>query len=221
MRLTSKSIMTGLVLACLFEGAASPVPALANSVTPGAALMRRSMESIQTPAGNFVQNMGARTLAVIDDESLTRDQQKEKYREILHEYFDLPAIARFVIGRAWNAATPEQQQEYTKLFESTVVKMYADRLSNGHGEKSLIINTRPESDSEVIVSSQIMHPDRSPPTKVDWRVRNKDGKFAILDVVIEGVSQTITKREEYAAIIHRDGGKVDGLLAAMRDHLKE
>lgn len=216
MRLMLPFLLVFLFLASL----AAPGGAKANSVTPGAALMRRSMESIQTPAGGFVQNMGAKTLAVIDDESLTRDQQKEKYREILHEYFDLPTIARFVIGRAWNTATPVQQQEYTKLFESTVVKMYADRLSNGHGEKSLIINTRPESDSDVIVSSQIMHPDRSPPTKVDWRVRNKDGKFAILDVVIEGVSQTITKREEYASIIHRDGG-MEGLLAAMRDQLKE
>jgi phospholipid transport system substrate-binding protein len=220
MRLMSKTFLDGFLIACIAGALSVPALAQANSVTPGAALSRRSMESIQTPAGNFVQNMGKETLDVIDDEKLTLDQQKEKYRKILQTYFNLPTIARFVIGRAWNTATPEQQQEYMKLFESTVVKIYSDRLTGHKGEKSLIINSRRESDSEYIVSSQIMHPDRSPPTKVDWRVENKEGKFAILDVSIEGVSQAITKREEYASIIQRDGG-MDGLLTSMRAHLKD
>ncbi len=216
----SKRIMCGLFLASFVAAVSVPVLAKANTVTPGAALSRRSMGAIQTPAGNFVQNMGKETLDVIDDESLSFDQQKERFRKILREYFDLSSIARFVIGRGWNAATPEQQQEYLELFESTVVKIYADRLTGHRGEKSLIINSRRESDTEHVVTSQIMHPDRSPPTKIDWRVGERGGKFAILDVSIEGVSQTITKREEYASILQRDGG-MDGLLASMRAYLKD
>jgi len=211
-----------IIIGCFVIAAVATSPALAQtrSVTPGAILSRRSMEAIQTPAGNFVQNMGAKTLKIIEDETLTQEQKKEKFREILREYFDLPAIAHFVLGRAWNAATPEQKQEYTKLFESTVVKIYADRLSNGHGEKSLIVDTRRENDTDYLVSSQIMHPDRRPPTKVEWRVRETGGKFAIFDVSIEGVSQAITKRNEYAAILERDGG-IKGLLASMRAYLKD
>ncbi len=211
MRQALRVFVWGFILVCLV-GALTP----ARAVTPGEALTNRSMQAIQTPEGSFVQNMGKETLDVINDETLTLDQQKEKFRAILRKYFDLPTIARFALGREWNAATPEQQQEYLKLFEDTVVKMYADRLANQKGRKSLIISTRRESDTNYIVMSQIMHPDRSQPTKVEWRIRNKDGAFAIVDVVIEGVSQSITKREEYASILSRSGGKIDVLLAQMR-----
>jgi len=38
----------------------------------------------------------------------------------------------------------------------------------------------------------------------------------IVDVLVEGVSMAITQRDEFSAIISQNGGKVDGLLAALR-----
>ena len=38
----------------------------------------------------------------------------------------------------------------------------------------------------------------------------------IIDVIVEGVSMAITHRDEFAAIISRRGGKIEGLLAALR-----
>ncbi len=44
----------------------------------------------------------------------------------------------------------------------------------------------------------------------------KGGGFAIHDVVVEGISQSITQRQEYASILQRNDGKVEALLAEMR-----
>jgi phospholipid transport system substrate-binding protein len=38
----------------------------------------------------------------------------------------------------------------------------------------------------------------------------------VIDVVVEGVSMRVTQRDEFAAVIRRNGGKVEGLLAALR-----
>ena len=57
-----------------------------------------------------------------------------------------------------------------------------------------------------------------PPVRVDWRVRSKpDGGWVITDAVIEGVSMTITQRNEFGAVIRNSGGEVEGLLAKLRE----
>jgi phospholipid transport system substrate-binding protein len=140
---------------------------------------------------------------------------------MLQTSFDLPTIGRFVIGRSWNAATPAQQQEYMRLFEALVVKTYSDRFALYTGEGFEVTSVRPETEKDSIVISQITHPDGSEPTEVDWRVRHKEGKLGIIDVVVEGVSLSVTQRQEYASIVQRDGGKLDGLLVLMRQQLQD
>ena len=199
--------LLGLPMAVLAEDASSPA--------------QTHDQALATPAGKFIQDLGDQAISVIANKSLTQDQRSDHFRQMLRSSFDLPTIGRFVIGRSWNAATPDQQQEYMKLFESLVVKTYSDRFALYTGEGFRVTGVRPETEKDVVVTSEITHPDGSEPTTVDWRVRNKNGKLGIIDVVVEGVSLSVTQRQEYASIIQRDGGKLDGLLSLMRQQLEE
>ncbi|MDD3288063.1 MAG: ABC transporter substrate-binding protein [Alphaproteobacteria bacterium] len=167
----------------------------------------------------FIQNLGDQAVSILADKSITVEQRNEKFRGMLRDSFDLLTIGRFVIGRAWNSATPDQQKEYVSLFESLVIKTYSDRFSLYTGEGFKARLSRSEGDKDFIVSSDITHPDGSPPTTVDWRVRLKNGKLGILDVVVEGVSMSVTQRQEYSSIIQRNGGDIEGLLVEMRNRV--
>ncbi len=46
---------------------------------------------------------------------------------------------------------------------------------------------------------------------------NDDGAYKISDVIVEGVSMLVTQRSEFASIIQRHGGQVQGLLDLMRE----
>jgi phospholipid transport system substrate-binding protein len=107
-----------------------------------------------------------------------------------------------------------------KLFEALVIKTYGNRLTLYTGEGFSVTTTRQESEKDTIVNSQITHPDGSTPTTIDWRVRNRNGKLGVIDVVVEGVSLSVTQRQEYAAVIQSNGGQIDGLLDTMRRQLK-
>jgi len=102
-----------------------------------------------------------------------------------------------------------------------VVKTYGDRLNFYSGEGFRVIAARPESDSDVVVGSEITHADGSQPTHVDWRVRQRNGKLGVIDVVVEGISQSVTQRQEYTSIIQRNGGDIEPLLASMRQSLQQ
>lgn len=177
-------------------------------------------QAVKVPAGKFVQTLGDKAISIIASKNITATQRTDKFRQILQDSFDLMTIGRFVIGRTWNSATPDQQQEYMKLFEALVIKSYGDRLTLYTGEGFLVTAVRSESEKDFIVNSQITHPDGSAPTVIDWRVRNRNGKLGIIDVVVEGVSLSVTQRQEYAAVIQRSGGKIDGLLDLMRQQLQ-
>ena len=67
-----------------------------------------------------------------------------------------------------------------------------------------------------LVSSEIVRPNGAPPAKVDWLLTEHDGAYKISDVIVEGVSMAVTQRSEFASVIQRHGGQVEGLITALR-----
>ena len=54
--------------------------------------------------------------------------------------------------------------------------------------------------------------------KADWRLLERNGRYKVFDVVVEGVSMAITLRSEYASVIKQQGG-LPGLVVLLRDKL--
>lgn len=165
----------------------------------------------------FITNLGNRALAVLGPDSSLGQRQK-RFRSLFREDFDVPAIARFVLGRYWRLATPAQQHEFVQLFEQYVVMAYSSRLGQYHGESLRVLSSRPISGGAVVYS-EIARSSGAPPIKVEWRLNRNDGSFKITDVIVEGISMAITQRSEFASVIQRHGGQVGGLLALLRQKI--
>ena len=54
------------------------------------------------------------------------------------------------------------------------------------------------------------------PAKVDWRVSNDTGSPKITEVIVDGISMSLTHRQEFASLIERSGGGVGGLIAQLK-----
>lgn len=162
----------------------------------------------------MISNLGSRALEVLG-KGATPAQRTERFRELLREDFDVPGIARFVLGRYWNTATEEQRAEYVKLFEDYIAMAYATRLAEYTGETFKVTGSRPEADG-AIVSSQIIRPGGAAPVKVDWRLTGRNGVYKISDVSVDGISMAVTQRSEFASVIQHNGGQVQGLIAMLR-----
>ncbi|MDR3425696.1 MAG: ABC transporter substrate-binding protein [Alphaproteobacteria bacterium] len=212
----SRSLLSVFLVVALFQSAAIGAPARAAEAGSSAV----PDQALQSPDGKFIQDLGDRAIKIISNKQLSSEQRNAEFSAILNDAFDLRTIGRFVIGRAWKTATPEQQSEYMDLFKALVIKNYGDRMTLATGENFQVVGLRPESEEDAVVSSQITHPDGSKPTTIDWRVRQKNGKMGVIDVIVEGVSLSVTQRQEYASVIQNNDGQIDGLLKVMRDQLK-
>jgi len=164
---------------------------------------------------SFVNALGERAIQVLAP-SVSPAQRLDRFRELFSADFDVPGIGRFVLGRYWRTATPQEQQEFVKLFQEYVVRAYAARLSSFGGELFRVIGARPGGD-ETIVNSEIVL--ASGPIGLDWYLVDHGGRYKITDVYIAGVSMKVTQRDEFAAVIQRSGGHVEGLLSQLRQKL--
>ena len=163
----------------------------------------------------LISNLGREALAVLG-KGTNESQRVARFRELLREDFDVPGIARFVLGRYWNTATEEQRAEFVKLFENYVAAAYATRLAEYAGEQFKVTGSRPDGDG-AIVSSQILRPAGSAPIKVDWRLTGRNGNYKISDVSVDGISMAVTQRSEFASVIQHSGGQLQGLIAMLRE----
>ena len=167
---------------------------------------------------DFIRLVAQKAIKSLTNERITVSQREDHFRQLLRQTFELKLIARFTLGRFWRRASAAQQKEYTRLFEDFIVKAYTTRFSDYKGEKFIVGKVRNINDRDTLVQSELTLADgRKIP--VYWRVRN--GKsLKIIDVLVEGVSMAITQRDEFSAIINRSGGKLDGLIIALRKKLK-
>jgi phospholipid transport system substrate-binding protein len=168
-----------------------------------------------TDAAAFMDQLWIRAVELLNNKTDPAIRQA-RFRQLFHEDFDGTGIARFVLGRYWRSASAEEQQEFVKLFEDYVAFVYTARLANFGGETFKIRGSRRDGDG-VIVSTDVVRPGSTSPLRIDWRLVNDNGAYKINDVVVEGVSMTVTQRSEFASIVQRNGGQVSGLIALMRE----
>lgn len=163
----------------------------------------------------FIRDVGQRAISSLQDPDLSSAEREAQFRKIFNESFDVKLLARFSLGVYWRRSTRSQQQEYIRLFENFVVMAYATRFSGYSGEKFKVGSMRELKGGDKLVASEIILIDgRTVP--VHWRVRDKK-KNLIVDVLVEGISMAITQRDEFTSIISQNGGRIDGLLIALRN----
>lgn len=159
--------------------------------------------------------MGDRGINFLGNQSMSQSAKTAEFRSLLNESFDMATIGRFALGTYWKSATPAQQKEYMKLFNNMIVKVYAKRFSDYKGQKFEVKSVRKEGEKDHIVTSFIIPADGAQ-VQVDWRVRSKGGAYRVVDIIVEGVSMSMTQRSDFASVIQRGGGNVDALLVHLR-----
>ncbi len=163
----------------------------------------------------FIRQIGDEVMVILTDESKTDPQKLAELKTMLDSYTDIDLISRLVLGRYWKTASDVERDDYVALFHELLMKTLAARLGDYNGQTFEIVGSQQVSKVDSTVATKIIRVAGKPPLNVDWRVREKDGSFAIIDVVAEGVSLVVSQRNEVGSIVEREG--MPGLIAAMRE----
>jgi len=181
-----------------------------------AALTPANKEAVvRHPAALHIEKLGAEVIAILGDSSKSKDQRVAYFRDLLARDLDIPLIARFVTGKHWKSASPEQHRSYLEVFSAFVVQVYSARLGDANVGAIQVLETQPVGKSDILVRTRVVQ-SHGTPLRADWRLTNRDGTFRILDLSVEGISMALTLRQEFSSVLRRKGG-VDGLIAVLRE----
>jgi len=139
-------------------------------------------------------------LSVLNDKAQTDKAVKEKkVWEIVNGIFDYDELSRLSMGRNWKKLNAAQQKEFPELFSKVLGNVYMDRIMAYTSEKVVFDDNVDVTDGKAMVKSRIVTSDKEIP--IDYRMMEKDGKWKVYDVVIEGVSLVSNYRSQFNSIL--------------------
>jgi phospholipid transport system substrate-binding protein len=166
-------------------------------------------------AAGFIAQTGNSVLQLARDQSLSPAQFKQRLRTIALQDFDAPRIAQFVLGRYWRSANDTERQQFVQAFEDYMVQVYATRFRQYSGAQFKVTGQHADGNT-AMVTTEIERPNGEPPAKVIWQVNKGADGYKITDVTIEGISQAVTYRQEFSAVIQQHDGQVSALTEQLR-----
>ncbi|MBS4774010.1 MAG: ABC transporter substrate-binding protein [Proteobacteria bacterium] len=170
-------------------------------------------------AENFVKNVTAEGIEDIINANVSQAEKDARFAKLFNQALDLDFIGQFVLGRNWKVATPEQRKEFIKVYRQLNVSTWSKRFDEFKGKNFVFKGTSPSNSKGQVFVNSIVPMDQGEPAKVVWRVREKNGSYKIVDIIIENVSLAITARNEYTAFIKNNPGGIDALIANLKSKI--
>jgi phospholipid transport system substrate-binding protein len=196
-----------LALSCLSLGAViaadAAKPAAAASMTPD-------------------QIVAERTRTVLDTVASQREDFKADPAKLrafvkgqLDDVMDRVYSAQLVLARHARGASQQQVLAFADALTDSLLRRYADALIElDPSTETRILSSTPLRDGELIrVATQI---DRrgGEPVKVDYLFRQRDGKWMVFDVIVEGISYVQTYRTQFDELLRKQS--LDEVIANLK-----
>lgn len=168
------------------------------------------------PAVIFVSNLSNRFINEIFTGNASEQKKVETFKKEFLANSDIKFISRFVLGKAWKSADEAARNNFEKAFSDAVVLTWAGRFKEYNGQKIEEKAVRAAQSGQVYVDSVVISPDaKVKPISLIWRLKNSEDGYKIVDLIIEGVSMTMTYRNEYLAVLQAKNNDVNALSEAL------
>lgn len=141
-----------------------------------------------------------------------------KLQPEIRKSYDLPLLARLVIGGFWRKLNHDQRMQFVRIFSHLVIATYANRFDGYSGEKFSNVSERRLDRGEVLIETRLSRRNGEV-VHLGYILRQSDGQWHIINVISNGASDLALKRADYAAVLHNQGFKV--LIGKLEDKIAQ
>ena len=130
-------------------------------------------------------------------------ERRKRIRAVVDQIFDFTEISQRCLGRHWQARTPAEREQFVALFGDLLENAYVAKIESYSGEKIEYPGDVIEGDLAVVKTRIVTKQQTEIP--VDYRMFLNNGRWAVYDVSIEGISLIGNYRTQFNAVINRSG----------------
>jgi len=173
--------------------------ALAIGMQPAAA----QPKVVADPAGplELVRATVARVLSIVQAPNAVSSggSQRTEIRRVAQGLFDFNEMARLTLAGHWKDRSLREQEEFVRLFTDLLERSYLTTIENYAGERITFVG---ESISGPYAQARSrITTDRRMEISIDYRLIESGARWAVYDVVLDGVSLVSNYRSQFNSII--------------------
>ena len=178
---------------------AAPSPASAGAPT----------EQVQGTVDNI--------LAILKNPRLRGDAAKKERREQLRDAifarFDFSEMSRRSLGAQWRKLSPQDQEEFVRLFTDLLERTYINQIEAYKDEKVLFFKETQDNDFAEVQSRVINS--KGEDFALNYRAHRVGADWKVYDVVVENISVVNNYRAQFNRILANQS--YEELLRRMKD----
>ena len=135
---------------------------------------------------------------------------------VIRDVFALPFMGEVSLGSYWKNLSPEQRKLFLDTYTDWTISSYASNFDSYSGEKFEIRDGQEIRGDKVAVVSNLVRPHED---SIDfyYTLRRFQGKWRIVDIRIEGVSQLALTRGQFVSVMKKKG--FDGLISSLKEKI--
>jgi phospholipid transport system substrate-binding protein len=161
-----------------------------------------------------VEQTTSGVIAILTDQKLSTEEKRKRVEDVVLQRVDFETLSKLVLARNWSKFTEPQRAEFMTLFKNHLSMTYGRNVESYKNEKVTITGSRNETGGDATVKTKILR-GGSNDILVDYRLRQRDGEWKIIDVIIEGVSLVSNFRSQFQDVVASGGP--EQLLSLLRE----
>src|SRR3954468_10700714 len=168
-----------------------------------------------TDLSAFVSEVADASITTLSKADPTDPARAAALKPILLKYFDMPDMAKHVLGAYWKKISPEQQQAFIAQFTNYMASVYGQRFKAYKGQKLEVKRVRDQGALATVFTAVADGEDKG--ARVDWEINNDGSAPLIADIRVEGLSLADTHRQEFTSVLSQHNGDITALMGILKN----
>jgi len=170
------------------------------------------------PPQEVIQDTSAQMLSALRQNYAALKQDSSQIYGLVDQIvlpnFDFELMSRWVLGRAWQQATPDQRRRFTDEFRTLLVRTYAKALLE-YANEEVRVPSQPGAvnGNEATIKTEVRLK-AGQPIQINYSMHLGNNAWKVYDVTVDGVSLVTNYRGTFATQI-RDSG-LDAVIADLQ-----
>ena len=144
-----------------------------------------------------------KVFAIINDSALKapsrQQERREQLRQVIYPRFDFTEMAKRSLGPHWGKRSPQEQQEFVRVFTSLLESGYVDQIESANGDK--VVYGREQMDGENATVFTKVQTSKGEEVAINYKLHQVGGDWKVYDVVVEDISLVNNYRSQFNRVL--------------------
>jgi phospholipid transport system substrate-binding protein len=161
--------------------------------------------AVDPSALRLIEGFHATLLGVMKEgERIGYRGRYDRLRPVIEAAFDFPFISELILGRHREGLSREQKARFIDTFTRLSIATYAARFDGYSGERFQIASAEDLKADRIRIETKLIQ-SGGEEVRLDYVLHKAGGRWRIINVVANGVSDLALKRSDYTAFLEKRG----------------